>query len=190
MVFILKAEPALFPLRHTSFPSERSDPKHNPSGKHCTAPLCFTHTIPVILIWGIKQNEQESKNWFFWNLFESYWGRFLNILLFINQQLECCRCEHAPWLPELPVEQPGFVLEVKLFQVLQRNALLLLPASVQQTLHAALKQTGNSLSETPAWHIVTVSSVPSCGDESTHHRNVAVNWVGGKQRQQRFNVIS
>lgn len=44
-------------------------------------------------------------------------------------------------LPHIPVVEPGLVLEVKLFQILQRDPLLLLPAPVEQTLHTALKNT-------------------------------------------------
>lgn len=43
--------------------------------------------------------------------------------------------------PRIPVVEPGLVFEVKLFQILQRNALLLLPAPVEQTLHTALRNT-------------------------------------------------
>lgn len=50
----------------------------------------------------------------------------------------CWACSVAS-LPHVPVVEPGLMFEVKLFQILQRNPLLLLPAPVEQTLHTALK---------------------------------------------------
>lgn len=47
--------------------------------------------------------------------------------------------------PEVPVVEPRLVFEVKLLQVLQRNALLLLAAAVQQPLHAALQNINTEL---------------------------------------------
>lgn len=45
----------------------------------------------------------------------------------------------VPSIPHVPVVEPGLVFEVKLFQILQRDPLLLLSAPVEQTLHAALQ---------------------------------------------------
>lgn len=44
-------------------------------------------------------------------------------------------------LPEVPVDEPSFMFEVKLFQVLQRDSLLLLPTPMEQTLHTTLRHT-------------------------------------------------
>lgn len=38
--------------------------------------------------------------------------------------------------------EPGLMFEVKLLEILQRNPLLLITTAVQQSLHAALKDTG------------------------------------------------
>lgn len=42
-------------------------------------------------------------------------------------------------LPERPVEKPRLMFEVKLLQVFQRNAGLLLPTAETQTLHTTLE---------------------------------------------------
>lgn len=65
--------------------------------------------------------------------------------------------------PEGPVKEPGLMFEVKLFEVLQRNPLLLLPAPVEQPLHTALKYTDKHVSLKAALKHTAQTSEPEGG---------------------------